>query len=163
MKRNWSKKDLTDHWEISSEELPMVQSKRGKTRLGFALLLKAFQIQGYFPAAIQEIPSVAIDFLAAQLEADPSDVLEYSWEGRTIERHRAEIRDWCGFHESTLADQEQLMRWLIEELIPGEPQSDRLKDGLLQRCQELCIEPPQPRTDAAPSPIRTARARDQLL
>ena len=144
MKRNWSKKELTDHWEIGSEELSMVQSKRGKTRLGFALLLKTFQIQGHFPATIQEVPSVAIDFLAAQLEADPADALEYSWEGRTIERHRAEIRDWCGFREITLADQEQLKVWLIKELIPREPQPDRLKDGLLERCQGLCIEPPSP-------------------
>ena len=144
MKRNWSKKELTDQWEISSEELPMVQSKRGKTRLGFALLLKTFQIQGHFPATIQEIPSAAIGFLAAQLDADPTDALDYSWKGRTIERHRAEIRDWCGFREITLADQEQLKGWLIKELIPREPQPDRLKDGLLERCQGLCIEPPSP-------------------
>lgn len=142
MKRVWTDEDLGDSWRIWPQEEPLVQAKRGKTRLGFALLLKSFQLEGRFPEAPDDIPAPALAFVAAQLEADPAELADYPWTGRTLERHRAEIREWCGFREITLQDQEALKGWLVREIIPQEHRPERLLETLFDRCRDLRIEPP---------------------
>jgi hypothetical protein len=112
MKRAWTEEELGLSWRIWPQEEPLVQAKHGKTRLGFTLLLKAFQLEGRFPESPDDIPAPALAFVATQLGADPVELAEYPWTGRTLERHRAEIREWCGFREFTLADHEALKGWL---------------------------------------------------
>lgn len=138
----WTDEDLGDAWRIWPQEEPLVQAKRGKTRLGFALLLKAFQLEGRFPEVPEDIPAPALAFVSAQVGADPDDVADYPWGGRTMERHRSEIREWCGFREFILADHEALKGWLIQEVIPQEHRPDRLTEVMHQWCRGLRIEPP---------------------
>jgi len=142
MKRNWTERELSDHWSLSSTERDLLDFKHGTTRLGFALLLKFFQIEGRFPTSSKEIPRAVVPFVANQTGGRPQDLDVYPWEGATIKRHRAEIRDWCGFREVTLADLEALKRWLVEEVIPLEPRAEGLHEALLQRCRALQVEPP---------------------
>jgi TnpA family transposase len=120
----------------------LLKNKAGATRLGFALFLKFFQAEGRFPEGAREVPPEAVHFIADQVEVDQEAFDGYPWEGATIKRHRAEIREWCGFRESTLADQEGLKEWLIREAIPQEHRLERLGEVLLQRCRVLRIEPP---------------------
>jgi hypothetical protein len=42
MKRQWTHDELAEHWTLLPEELKLLANKTGATRLGFALLLKAF-------------------------------------------------------------------------------------------------------------------------
>lgn len=142
MKRAWTEEELGLSWRIWPQEEPLVQAKHGKTRLGFTLLLKAFQLEGRFPESPDDIPAPALAFVATQLGADPVELAEYPWTGRTLERHRAEIREWCGFREFTLADHEALKGWLIQEVIPQEHRPDRLTEAMHQWCRGLRIEPP---------------------
>ena len=46
MKRKWENEELTEHWRIEAEERALILQKKGANRLGFALLLKFFQLRG---------------------------------------------------------------------------------------------------------------------
>ena len=46
MKRQCTRKELVEHWTLAPEELALLANKRGATRLGFALLLKASLLEG---------------------------------------------------------------------------------------------------------------------
>ena len=52
MKRLWSIDELVDHCTLLPNELALLGNKTGPTRLGFAVLLKAFQLDGRFPTDV---------------------------------------------------------------------------------------------------------------
>jgi Domain of unknown function (DUF4158) len=54
------------------------------TRLGFALLLKFYEVEGRFPAFLEEVPRVAVDYMASLVKVDPALFAKYSW--RTDDR-----------------------------------------------------------------------------
>ena len=64
MKRKWDNHELIEHWTIHPEETELILKKKGANRLGFALLLKFFQLKGRFPEKKNEIPRVIQAFVA---------------------------------------------------------------------------------------------------
>src|SRR5205807_412386 len=80
----------------------LVANKSGATRLGFAVLLKFFELEGRFPRHGGEVPRAAVDYLAAQLKVAAETFADYEWTGRTIEYHRAKVRGALGFRETTV-------------------------------------------------------------
>jgi hypothetical protein len=70
--------------------------------------------------------------------------LEYRWEGRTFEYHRAQIRGALGYREPAAAEAEVLAGWLRRHWLARERNPDRLKEAATARCRELRIEPPAP-------------------
>ncbi len=119
-----------------------MDAKHGATRLGFALLLKFYTRHGRFPSGVSELPDGVVEFVARQLRAAPSDLASYAWTGRTVERHRAQIRKRLGFRECTVVDADQLSVWLAENVTERERRADRVHEELLARCQLQRIEPP---------------------
>ena len=142
MKRSWSEEELSIHWHVLPEEHLLLESKRGATRLGFALLLKFFQIEGRFPAGPQEIAPGPVEFVAMQVAVEPDAWRNYPWQKRSVEYHRASIRAHEGYREATRADVSDLETWLVEEILDQEHRQDRLRDAVLGRCRTLRIEPP---------------------
>jgi len=142
MRRNWTEEDLTTDWHILPHEQEFIGSKCGATRLGFALLLKFFQLEGRFPSGPHEIPVEVVRFVASEVGVDRSAWDEYPWQGRSVEYHRASIRALLGFREATVADAEALETWLVEEHLNQEHRMDRLREIVLVRCRKLHIEPP---------------------
>src|SRR5271157_4759865 len=142
MKRNWTEEDLTADWHILPHEQEFIGSKRGATRLGFALLLKFFKLEGRFPSGPHEIPTEVVRFVASEVGVDRSAWDEYPWQGRSVEYHRASIRAHLGFGEATVADAEALETWLVEETLNQEHRMDRLRETVLDRCRKLHMEPP---------------------
>ncbi len=108
MKRQWSAEELVEQFTLMPDETDLLANKSGANCLGFALLLKFFEIEARFPTSRQEVPQLVISYIAKQLDLSPRVYREYEWQGRTIERHRAEIRDFFGFRESTLQDAQEL-------------------------------------------------------
>lgn len=49
MRREWAPEDLVGSWTLLPADVPMLGNKSGSTRLGFALLLKFFEIEARFP------------------------------------------------------------------------------------------------------------------
>ena len=103
-----------EHWTLDIEDRVLLDNKTGATRLGFAVLLKFFRREGRFPQHKHEVPALVITFLATQVSVAPEAYLQYAWQGRTIEYHRAQIREALGFRESTVADAEEVAAWLVE-------------------------------------------------
>lgn len=133
--------ELVDHWTVLDDECALVNAKHGATRLGFTLLLKFYTRHGRFPSGVSEFPDGVVEFVARQLSAAPSDLASYEWAGRTVERHRAQIRERLGFRECTVADADQLTAWLAENVTERERRPDRAREELLARCQLERIEP----------------------
>ncbi len=87
-------------------------------RLGFVIMLKFFQYQGRFPAAIKELPDDVVRFLTEQIGASQSDLEQYDWDGRTAKRQRAEILSFLGVQRMTSERKQALLIWLNDDLLP---------------------------------------------
>jgi hypothetical protein len=121
-----------------------LDNKTGATRLGFAVLLKFFRREGCFPQHKHEVPGIVITFLATQVGVDTTAYMQYAWQGRTIEYHRAQIREALGFRESGVADGEQMQQWLITEILPQEHQEERLREQAYAWFRRMQLEAPTP-------------------
>ena len=144
MKRAWHPEELLEHWAVLPEDWPLIEPKQHATRLGFTVLLKFFQYAGSFPRAPQDVPLTVVEHLAQQVGVPPDTWAQYDWDSRTIERHRAQIRQHLGFREATVADGETLITWLCTQILPTTRRPDHLKEAMMQRCRVLRIEPPTP-------------------
>jgi hypothetical protein len=142
MRREWEPEDLVGSWTLVEDDWRLIGNKTGATRLGFALLLKFFELEARFPRHGGELPPAAVDYVAAQVGVEPALAGACGWTGRTIEYHRAQIRDALGFRPATRPDEEALAGWLATEVAPAEPSDDRLREALLTRCRNEHLEPP---------------------
>ena len=142
MKRKWDNHELAEHWTIEVEDQPLIRKKRGINRLGFALLLKYFQLKGRFPEKQYEIPRVVRAFVAEQLELDEGLYEQYNWEGRGIKRHRVEIRQLYSFRRTGKEELDSLRQWLIDQIVPQAVDERRLKALLYEELRTRQLEPP---------------------
>ncbi len=122
--------------------------------MGFAVLLKFFQMEAKFPRTKQEVPKQIVSYIARLLSVSPKQYGEYSFHGRTIERHRAEIREFFGFREFNPQDKTELIAWLCEFVLAYDRQASSLEAAVYQRLRELKLEPPIP--EAVERLIRSA-------
>jgi hypothetical protein len=136
--------ELVEHWTVLEDERALVGAKRGATRLGFALLLKCYTRHGRFPAGGAELPGAVVEFVAGQVGVSPAEMGSYKWAGRSIECHRAQIREHLGFRACSVADAGQLTAWLAEHVVERERRPERVHEELLARCLSERIEPPAP-------------------
>lgn len=144
MRQEREPEDLIERWTLLEEDHALIANKTGPTRLGFAVLLKYFELEARFPGCVEDIPTAAAQYVARQLKMDSSDLATYSWSGRTIEYHRAQIRAALGFRQTTEGDEARLAQWLAEEVCPVELDRRRLGEALLARCKAERLEPPPP-------------------
>jgi TnpA family transposase len=142
MRRDWDPEDLIACWTLVDADWKLLANKRGATRLGFALLLKFFELDARFPRQARDVPTAAVSYVAGQVAVPADDFADYAWSGRTIEYHRSQIRSALGFREATRDDEERLAAWLAQDVCPVELREDRLRDALLARCRAERIEPP---------------------
>ncbi len=109
MKRQWTREELAEHWRLAPTELILLANKAGATRLGFAVLLKAFLLEGRFPRQKHELLGAVIGHVAKQVDVAAELYPRYDWSGRTIEYHRPQIRAFVGFREATVQDGHELV------------------------------------------------------
>jgi len=118
MKRHWEERELTGYWSLSHDEFELVQNRTDRSRLGFVALLKFFQVEGRFPAERREVPRLALEYLASQLEVQKEVFHEYDMTGRSCERDRAQIRSLLGFRPATVKGSNELTEWLRINVLP---------------------------------------------
>ena len=142
MKHNWTIDELIDNWTLLPNEVELVSRTNAEVnRLGYALLLKYFQITGQFPNQLADIPQAAVGFIARQLELDASLLDQYSW-GKTVnKRQRAAIRTIFGFREGTLADNQVVIDWLIQNLLPDNLHLESVIEAAYQQFRIRKLEP----------------------
>jgi Domain of unknown function (DUF4158) len=90
--RDWELEDLIACWTLDEADWRLLANKTGATRLGFALLLKFFDLEGRFPTDRAQLPAAAVDYVAGLVRVPAAELAGYAWQGRTIEYHRAQIR-----------------------------------------------------------------------
>jgi hypothetical protein len=144
MKTDQDGDDVDDRWALRASDRVLLGNKTGATRLGFAVLLKMFQVNGRFPQRIEEVPVAAVEAIASQIEIPAEAWRSYDWRSRAAAYHRAQIRDALGFREATLDDTDALARWLEGQVSALEHRPDRLLVAARERCRSLRIEPPSP-------------------
>lgn len=136
--------DLVEHWTLVGAERDLVAAKNHDFQLGFALLLKFYGRFGRFPRGRSEVHDDAVEFVARQLGVGAGSAGFYEWAGRTIIRHRAEIRAHFGFRECTVADADDLAGWLADGYAREERRYELVRDALLAELWTRSIEPPTP-------------------
>ncbi len=144
MKRQWTADELAEHWTLYPADETLLMNKAAATRLGCALLLKYFQVNGRFPQHKGDVPAAVIVHVAQQLDIPPELYAQYDWGGRTIEFHRAQIRQALGFREATVQDADALATWLGQDVLPHEHRPEQLQAAIYARCRAGHIEPPAP-------------------
>ena len=142
VKANWDTEELIENWTLLPTELNLVGNKVGANQIGFAVLLKYFQIHARFPDSPKEISDAIISYIAQQLQISSTSYSDYDWQGRSISNHRASIRKLFGFRTATVQDSAQMSDWLIEEILPNEQRIEPITELVYQRFRELQIEPP---------------------
>ncbi|HXR64835.1 MAG TPA: DUF4158 domain-containing protein [Ktedonobacteraceae bacterium] len=142
MKRTWTSEELLEHFTLLPDELDAVGNKSGATRLGFAVLFKYFQHEGRFLRSRQEAAPEVVRFLATQVGVDPTLFVQYAWEGRTIEAHRAQIREITKIREFRRADEEALLDWLTTSILPHEQHPERLRELIRAECRTREVDVP---------------------
>src|SRR5664279_3870514 len=142
MVRDLDAEELRALWTLTAEELKRAGGKRDTNALAFAVLLKFFQVHGRFPRGRAEIPDEVVRFVAGQVDVTASDLGFYEWSGRTIERHRAEIRDLLGFRECSVADYAAATDWLVQHVTQVEQQVELVRAELLGWLRRQHLEPP---------------------
>jgi hypothetical protein len=68
MRVKWDGEDIDDRWALNASDRTLLGNKTGATRLGFAVLLKMFQVNGRFPYRVEEVPVAAVEAIANQIE-----------------------------------------------------------------------------------------------
>lgn len=117
MKQTWQPEELVEHWTLLGDELVLLEGKNTPSRLVFALLLKFFQLSARFPEQKAEIPQSVIDYVASQLRVGSESYASFDWQGRTLKRHRVEIRHFLGFWTFQVKDGKALTAWLQTQLL----------------------------------------------
>ena len=142
MKRHWDEHDLGERWSLTHDEFELLRNRTDQSRIGFAVLLKFFQVDGRFPNERREVPGAALDYVAAQVAVSSEKFSEYEFGGRSCERDRARIRTFLGFRRVTVEDSKQLLEWLFHEVLPVDHKPDHLGQAALEWCRRNRIEPP---------------------
>jgi hypothetical protein len=83
-----------------------------------------------------------VEFVARAVKADPASVAAYDWSGRTIERHRSEIRRHFGFRVCGEDEGAKLAEFLAGDLAQRERRYDVVRDQFLAECRARLLEPP---------------------
>jgi Domain of unknown function (DUF4158) len=138
----WEPDELIGAWTLTGGDWDLIANKAGVTRLGFAVMLKFYEIEGRFPAYPEEVPPAAVRYLGSLVKVDPALFAKYSWAGRSVKYHRSQIRKVYGTRPPTEDDEDRWAQWLAEEICPTETNRDRLAAALRRRCLSEKVEPP---------------------
>jgi hypothetical protein len=144
MKQSWHPDELARNWTLLSDERAWLAHKTGASRLAFAVLLKAFQLDGRFPERPEDIPSPIIVHLAQQVGVPPEVYADVDWTGRSSRRHRVHILHHCGFRAFRTKDEAGLVDWLSERVATFDLRVEAFKLAAYTYLQRLHVEPPPP-------------------
>ena len=101
LKQRWTDEELVKRWTLFPDELALLSNKSGATRLGFAVILRFFAVEGRFLREKAETPEEAVRYVAEQARVRAEEWPRYAPTGRAARYHRAEIREFFGFRECT--------------------------------------------------------------
>lgn len=142
MHRHWTDEELALYWSLATDELVVLPPGDASSRLGVALSLKFCQLAGRFPGSAKDLPPVALQYVAKQLDLDPALATAYDWQGRTGTRYRRHLRIFLGIRPATVADIKALATWLRTEIVPWDHDLRHLQAAVVGWCRDHHIELP---------------------
>jgi TnpA family transposase len=142
MNYKWNTDDIIEQFTLLAPEISFLGSNDPHNHLGKALLLKFFQNESRFPEDLTEIHPSIVKYVAQQLDLPHEVIHKYDWNGSRLREHRRDIRELLGFHPATLADQDALRAWLMDEVLSHEHRPAYLEKLVYQRLRRSHIEPP---------------------
>ena len=89
VKANWDTEELIENWTLLPQELELVRNKIGGNQIGFAFLLKYFQIFACFPEPNFSIPKIIISYIASQINSPESCYSDFDFKGRSARVYRS--------------------------------------------------------------------------
>ena len=144
MRQQWQDNELIESWTLEPEDLKLIRNKTGKTRLGFAVLLKFFELEARFPLASEEIPIEAVDFMARQVGVKIQDWKDYAWTGSSWKRHRRQIRDHFSFGAWANSHIEPITDSMTSNVNQVGADRAKLTEHGYHWCRQQQLEPPTP-------------------
>ncbi len=141
VKPNWDKEELIENWTLLPQELELAKKKVGGNQIGFALLLKYFQMFASFPEDKSSISQVVISYIASQVNFPENSYSDYDWQGRSAKVYRVEIRRFFNFRVASIQDSEEMVTWLIDKILPDEQKNEAITELVYQRFRELQLKP----------------------
>lgn len=104
-------------YNLSDDELILAKTKNtDKNKLGFAVLLKYFQLESRYPKHIKFIDPLMLNTISNQLNISPSMINQFDWEGRSTKRFRQEVRELLGYRKVTGNDIHDFKEWLFKNV-----------------------------------------------
>ena len=140
-----SHEDLAERWSLSFSDIEFVTGKPTPARLGLAVQLKYFAVNGFFVQDRGAIPVDGVAYLAEQLGFDVDTIHEYDFAGRTARRHCAAILQHLGFRRLNRADREALTSWIASDLCPTGQSAGAMLDEVFLWCRDRRIYGPSPK------------------
>lgn len=139
MKQHWTKIELANSWSLSQGEIANLKKK--DNQLVYALKMRYFDLQGYLPKKIVDIPIIAIDYVAMQLSIDSNKVRDYDWQSRIAQIHNAEIREYYGFKKLEQADLQSIKEFIETDLLVQGLLIEQITDEVYKFLKKTKIEP----------------------
>ena len=65
MRAEWEPDGLIDAWTLTRGDWGLIANKAGVTRLGIAVMLEFYEIEGRFLAYREEVPQAAVAYLGS--------------------------------------------------------------------------------------------------
>jgi TnpA family transposase len=147
-------------WQLTEDQLKLVNTKNISQRLFFAFLFKYYEYQHCFFDSPTDIPKRATKTIIKQLEIPSSQLFCKSVSQRTLERYRAEIRVYFQSRAIRQKDEQEIKAWLIKTVLPKETINDEsLKERVSQFLIQQKIECPS--NDTLEQIIHSARHQYQ--
>ncbi|WP_242266506.1 MULTISPECIES: DUF4158 domain-containing protein [unclassified Bacillus cereus group] len=144
MKQHWNLDQEITSFILSSEELKLVNARYKLTRIGFAALLKYFQLFHQFPTKKSQIPSDMLHFLSKQLNLSLNSYHTYILDSKTARQHKQEILDFFGFKEEQDKDREFIRTWLYNRIYEYNLDANLLRKQLYIKYRtEKIVAPPE--------------------
>lgn len=143
MKTDWIQEELIEVFTLSPDELKLLENRPPSGQIGFSVLLKFLQYEGRFPYSLSEVPKTVVEYIAKQLSLPPEAFDSYKWNGRTNKRHKVQIREFLGFREWSRRYSDELIEWLIVNILPQQFKPEQLEEAILNHLRSIKIEQPR--------------------
>ncbi len=142
MKHFWSEQDLNKSWKLSTAEKSLLKGKLYSGRLLFSILLKHYQLTGYFPSEVSKTPKRVVEFLSHQIGIDEIASRNLFSNKRTIRDYCHEIRSFLGVKRFDSQARNLFMDWSLGSLFPEAPSNQKIDSDVSDWFREKNIEKP---------------------
>ena len=130
---------LLRHYTLSDEDIDFIRTRRrAENQIGFALQLCAFRYPGRLLTPGEIIPKEMSEFIAAQLDVKPDDLLPYAERENTRHEHLEALRQAYGYAMFKGKRIKQMRAWL-EQNAEGAQSSEGLVRTFVEECRRRQI------------------------